>query len=124
MIPRAAFAPIAIAMVIATLLTAFFSHLFLDAEFHDAKWIVDSHPPLPYPTAFLGAIYPFIWLLPLFTCVFAFVLFRRPELRVAHVTWFGSSVALALFFWYLLIVVAFLCIYSQSGHYNRPLGGR
>ena len=124
MIPRAAFTPIGVALVTATLLTAFFSHLFLDAEFRDAKWIVDFHPPLPLPTALLSTIYPFVWLLPLFTSVFAFWLRRRPEMTVVQVSWFVSSVTLALFSWYLLITVAFVCIYSQSGHYIRPLGGR
>src|SRR6266480_1109817 len=103
MIPKPAFTPIVIALVVATLLTAFWSFLDLYDEFHRAKWIVDSHPPLPYPAALLGTIYPFIWFLPLLTLAFAIILRRRTEIPVTLVSWFVSSVGLALFIWFLLI---------------------
>lgn len=121
MISRKTFIPVFISLAVITLLTAALSHLCLGAEFNAAKWIVDSHPPLPPATTLLHAIYAFVWLLPLGTIATGVLLCRKSQLSSTQISWFVSVVVLALFIWFLLIVVSFFFVYSQRGHYIMPL---
>jgi hypothetical protein len=121
MIPRKLLIPWIVTLIAATLLTAGVSWLGLIAEFHDAKWIVDSHPPLPYPTLLLRCIYPYIWMLPLIAMVVGIALLRRKEVSIVRFSWFVCSVSFALFCWFMLIVVSFFLVYCQRGHYISPI---
>jgi hypothetical protein len=117
MISRAAFTPIAIALVAATLLTALLTNMCLWREFHHAKWIVDPHPPLGPVVSFLRTIYPFVWIMPLLTFAFACLLHRRTPVPAFQVAWYVSSVAFALFAWFLLIAFSFFIVHTKWWHY-------
>ena len=121
LIPRKVFTPVFALLAAVTILTAAISHLCLWDEFQTAMWIVDSHPPLPKPTALLHSAYPFIWLLPFGTITVGLWLCRQSQLSARRLAVFVSAVSFALFAWGALIAVSFFGVYSQRGHYIMPL---
>ncbi len=123
MISRATFTPIALASVLVTVLTAFWSFFALFSEFHFATWTFGSRPPLPPLTALLRAVYPFVWLLPLGALGFALLLGRRREISAVQTSWYVCSVAFLVFCWFLFVAVAFFCVYAGFGHYISPMEG-
>src|ERR1700716_333426 len=115
MIPRKVAIPWIIAVTAANLLTSAVSLVSLSLEFHNSKWIVEDHPPLPPLTALLESIYPFVWLLPLFNIAYGAALLRHSKISSVHLSWFLSSSLFILFAWFLLVAIAFYCVYSMGG---------
>jgi hypothetical protein len=121
MIPRKTALPWIVMLIVIAVLTAAVSWLALSTEFRDAKWTVDDHPPLPYPTLFLRWIHPFIWILPLFATAYGVALLRNSEVSTLRLSWFPCSLLFALFCWFLLIGISFVFVYFQRGRHISPL---
>jgi hypothetical protein len=121
MIPRQTLIPWTVMLIAVAILTAATTSVALYLDFHEAKWMANSHPPLRYPTLALRLLYPYVWILPLLATAFGVDLLRRSEVSSARFSWFFCSLSFALFSWYLLIAVSFYLVYSQTGHNISPL---
>jgi len=118
MIPRKTALPWIVTLIAITLLTVTVGSMALFLEFRDAKWIVDSHPPLSYPMSWLKLLYPYIWILPFFATAFGVALLRKADVSAVRLSWLFCSISFALFCWLLLIFVAFFMLYCDYWHYD------